>query len=513
MGWILPIFLTASLVLAAALLFFRIRLGSFHQYAQDILHQAEKKGDKWVEERKREWEQELRQKEKEWEEKRQRHKESMRQKENDWEEKERTLQEKERQLLRQEKAFKKERDAFLIDQEKLVEQKLQTDALRERYTQYLADQVPCSVDEVWQKLREEARSEIDEELSRWKKKQQEEIEQQSQQQAQKIVASSIQRICVSTMTELSATTILLPREEMKAWIIGREGRNIRAFERAAGVNLLIEENPGAVTLSSFDPLRKAIAKRALQKLLDEGRIFPARIEEVIEEVEQGIEKEILKKGEDAAVRTGAYPLHPKLYRLLGLLHFRTSLGQNVLDHSIEVAAIMGLFAAELRLDIRLAKRIGLLHDIGKAISHDKEMSHARAGYELARELGETEEVANGIGCHHFEMEPQTVEGSLCHSADAVSAGRPGARSESWGEYIRRVEALEKIATAFPGVDKAYVMQAGREIIILASSDRMNDQRVRTLARDITKKIEQELSFPGKIKVTVIREKRVIHYAV
>ena len=300
---------------------------------------------------------------------------------------------------------------------------------------------------------------------------------------------------------------------MKGRIIGREGRNIRALERATGINFIIDDTPGAVVLSGFDPIRKQIAKMALTELVQDGRIHPTRIEEVVEKSTVQIQKQIKQYGEDAALRAGAMNLHPELIYLLGKLKFRYSYGQNVLDHSIEVSYLMGLMAAEMGLDIRLAKRIGLLHDIGKAVTHEIEGSHAIIGHDLAIKYGETKEVANGIGCHHHEMPPFTVEADLCSPADAISASREGARIEAIEEYIKRLKKLEDMALEFPGVEKAYAMQAGREIRIVVIPDQVDDAGVISLARTLTKRIEQELSYPGKIKVTVIREKRIVEYAV
>jgi ribonuclease Y len=300
---------------------------------------------------------------------------------------------------------------------------------------------------------------------------------------------------------------------MKGRIIGREGRNIRALERATGINFIIDDTPGAVVLSGFDPVRKHIAKMALAELVQDGRIHPTRIEEVVEKATLNVHKQIKQYGEDAALRAGAMNLHPELINLLGKLKFRYSYGQNVLDHSLEVSYLMGLMAAEMGLDIRLAKRIGLLHDVGKAVSHEIEGSHAIIGHDLALKYGESKEVANGIGCHHHEMAPITVEADLCSAADAISASREGARIEAVEEYIKRLKKLEDMALEFNGIEKAYAMQAGREVRIVVLPDEVDDVGVVNLARELTKRIEQELSYPGKIKVTVIREKRIVEYAV
>lgn len=340
-----------------------------------------------------------------------------------------------------------------------------------------------------------------------------EAEEEAEKEAATIIATAINRLAVSCASETTVCTVSIPNEEMKGRIIGREGRNIRALERATGINFIIDDTPGAVVLSGFDPIRKHIARMALTELVQDGRIHPTRIEEVVEKASFNIYKQIKQHGEDAALRAGAINLHPELITLLGKLKFRYSYGQNVLDHSLEVSYLMGLMAAEMGLDIRLAKRIGLLHDIGKAVTHEIEGSHAIIGHDFAIKYGEGKEVANGIGCHHHEMPPISVEADLCSAADAISASREGARIEAVEEYIKRLKRLEEIALEFNGIEKAYAMQAGREVRIVVLPDQIDDAGIINLARELTNRIEHELSYPGKIKVTVIREKRVVEYAV
>ncbi len=340
-----------------------------------------------------------------------------------------------------------------------------------------------------------------------------EAEEDAERQASSIIATSINRLAASCVSEATVNTVAIPNDEMKGRIIGREGRNIRALERATGINFIIDDTPGAVVLSGFDPIRLHVAKTAFTELVADGRIHPTRIEEVVEKAKELVKKQIKIYGEDAALRAGAINLHPELINLLGKLKFRYSYGQNILEHSLEVCHILGMMAAELGLDIARAKRIGLLHDVGKALTHEVEGSHAVIGHDYALKYGETKEVANGIGCHHNEMEAMTVEGSLCSAADALSASRPGARIEAVEEYIKRLKRLEEIAYCFPGIEKAYAMQAGRELRIVVLPDQVDDDSVINLARSITKRIEEELSYPGKIKVTVIREKRIVEYAV
>lgn len=339
-----------------------------------------------------------------------------------------------------------------------------------------------------------------------------EAEENAERDACTIIATAINRMAVSCASDATVNTVAIPNEEMKGRVIGREGRNIKTLERATGVNFVIDDTPGVVVLSGFDPIRMHVAKLALTELLADGRIHPTRIEEVVEKTQQNVVKQIKSYGEDAALRAGAMNLHPELINLLGRLKFRYSYGQNVLDHSLEVSYILGIMAAELGCDQALARRIGLLHDVGKAVTHEVEGSHALIGYELALKYGEKIEVANGIGCHHQEMDPITIEARLCGPADGISAARPGARIEAVEEYVKRLKQLEEIAYQFKGVERAYAMQAGREVHVIVTPDVLDDAATLILARDLTKKIEAELRYPGKIKVTVIREKRVVDYA-
>jgi ribonucrease Y len=339
-----------------------------------------------------------------------------------------------------------------------------------------------------------------------------EAEETAEQQASRIISTAINRLAVPCVSETTVNTVTLPNEDVKGKIIGREGRNIRTLERATGVNFVIDDTPNTVVLSGFDPVRLHIAKTALTELVNDGRIHPTNIEEAVERAQHQALKEIKRAGEDAALRAGIMNLNLEIITLLGKLKFRHSYGQNILEHSLEVSHLMGLMAGELGLDTQLAKRIGLLHDMGKAVTHEIEGTHAIIGHNLALKFGESKEVANGIGCHHFEMEAITIEGSLCSSADAISASRPGARIEAIGEYIKRLKKLEAIAYEFPGIDKAYALQAGKELRIFVLPDMIDDDGVINLARDLTKRIERDLSYPGKIKVSVTREKRIVEYA-
>ena len=339
-----------------------------------------------------------------------------------------------------------------------------------------------------------------------------EAKENADREASNIIATAINRLAVPCTSEVTVNTVAIPNDEMKGRIIGREGRNIKALERSTGINFIIDDTPGVIVLSGFDPIRMQIAKQALTLLIHDGRIHPTSIEETVEKARHNTQRLIKQHGEDAALRAGAINLHPELINYLGKLKFRYSYGQNILDHSLEVSHIMGIMAAELGLDIRLAKRIGLLHDFGKAVSHEMEGTHALIGHDLALRFGESKEVANGIGCHHEEMEPLTIEGSLCGAADAISASRQGARSESVDEYVKRLKRLEELVCEFPEVEKAYAMQAGREVRVIVLPDVVDDDKLVTLARDLRKRIETDLSYPGKIKLTLIREKRVVEYA-
>ena len=325
--------------------------------------------------------------------------------------------------------------------------------------------------------------------------------------ARKIIAIAMQRVASDLTTESTVTTLTLPNEDMKGRIIGREGRNIRAFEAATGTNIIIDDTPEAVVLSCFDPIRREMARLTLEKLIGDGRIQPARIEEMHEKSKEEVEREIREAGEWAVLETGITDMHPELVRVLGRLKFRTSYGQNVLRHVVEASHVAGMIAAELGTDIQLAKRATLLHDIGKAVTHEIEGSHALIGAEIARRLGEKPEICHAIEAHHAEVEQRTIESVIVVVSDAISGARPGARRETLETYVKRLERLEQIAMEFDGVDKVYAMQAGREVRVMVKPDAVDDMQAEIIARDIAKKIEEELQYPGQIKVMVIRELR------
>ena len=330
--------------------------------------------------------------------------------------------------------------------------------------------------------------------------------------ARKIIAVAMQRVASELTTEATVTTVMLPNEDMKGRIIGREGRNIRAFEAATGTNLIVDDTPEAVVLSCFDPIRREMARLTLEKLIGDGRIQPARIEEIHEKSRDEVEREIREGGEWAVLETGITDMHPELVRVIGRLKFRTSYGQNVLKHSVEASHIAGMIAGEIGTDIQLAKRCTLLHDIGKAVTHEVEGSHALIGAEIARRLKEKPEICHAIEAHHGEVEQRTIEAVITQTADAISGARPGARRETLETYVKRLERLEAIAMEFSGVEKVYAMQAGREVRVMVKPQNVDDLQAEVIARDIAKKIEEELQYPGQIKIMTIREVRSSAYA-
>jgi ribonuclease Y len=334
----------------------------------------------------------------------------------------------------------------------------------------------------------------------------------AEEKARAIVCQAIQRYAGEQTFETCSATVTLSGEELKGRIIGREGRNIRAFEAATGVTVLIDDTPNAVILSTFDPIRREVARESLHRLLLDGRIHPTRIEEVVQKVTEEINDTIVRSGEEAALKVGVGPLHPEVVRHLGRLRFRHSFSQNVLAHSVEVAHLMGLMAAELGLDVAAAKRVGLLHDIGKSVNHEVEGAHAQIGADLLRRLGESEEVVHAVAAHHDEVPQNGPLGILASAADAISASRPGARSETLSTYIHRMEELEKLGASFPGVEKCYAVQAGRELRVLVRPETINDEEAFRLARQMARKIEDELQYPGQIRVTVVRETRCVEFA-
>jgi ribonuclease Y len=405
------------------------------------------------------------------------------------------------------------RDHSIVEKEKGIHSKERDlERLMQEEKDRLQNISGMTRDEARQLLLKKLEEEVKQEAAIMIKRTEEEAKEKADKEARKIIGLAIQRCAAEHAVETTVSVVHLPSDEMKGRIIGREGRNIRALEIATGVDVIIDDTPEAVILSGFDPIKREIAKLSLEKLLEDGRIHPGRIEEIVEKIKKEMENKIREVGEKALFDTGLHGLHPEVIKLLGRLKYRTSYGQNVLQHSEEVAHIMGVMASELKLDFNLAKRIGLLHDIGKAVSHEVEGTHSKIGADLARKYNESENICHAIEAHHQDIEPKTLLAVLVQAADAISASRPGARRETLETYVKRLEKLEQIADSFKGVDKAYAIQAGREIRVIVQPEKITDAQAAVMARDITKKIEEGLEYPGQIKVTVIRETRAVEYA-
>lgn len=433
--------------------------------------------------------------------------------------KRRELQSLENRLLRREEMLErrmeqleKSENALRRAQEALEQERKEVELMKAREIQELSRIAGLSVEEAQRELLERVEKTLEYEIGLRVKEAEERARKEAERVARDIVGQAIQRYAADFTVESTVSVVTLPNDEMKGRIIGREGRNIRTFEMMTGVDLIIDDTPEAVIISCFDPIRREIARIALEKLIMDGRIHPARIEELIEKAKAQVEEKILQEGEQALFDTGMKNVHPELVKLLGKLYFRTSYGQNVLQHAKEVAHFAGMMASELGANVYVAKRAGLLHDIGKALDHEVEGPHAKIGAELLGRYGEKWEVVHAVEAHHGDVEPQTLEAVLVQAADAISASRPGARRESLEAYIKRLERLEKIADSFEGVEKAYAIQAGREVRIIVKPDRIDDTGAAKLAWDVAKRIEKELEYPGQIKVTVIRETRAIEYA-
>lgn len=405
------------------------------------------------------------------------------------------------------------RESNLAKKEKDIEAiKLQQEELRKKQLHQLELISGMSSAEAKQLLLENVEVEIREEASRRIREWEARIKEEADNKAREILSLAIQRCATEVVSETTVSTIPLPSDEMKGRLIGREGRNIRALEQATGVDLIIDDTPETVTISSLDPVRREVARIALNKLILDGRIHPARIEEVVEKAKEEVQATIRSEGEQAAYKAGVQGLHPELIKLLGKLKFRSSYGQNVLLHSLEVAHLAGMLAAEIGANVSVAKKAGLLHDIGKAVDHEVEGSHAAIGANLVRQWERSAEVVQAIAEHHGEAPTSSVMGFIIATADAISGSRPGARRESLEHYLKRIEALESVANSFPGVEKAYAVQAGREVRIMVKPEEVDDLSAMRLARDIVKKIEETLEYPGQIKVTVVRETRAVDYA-
>jgi ribonuclease Y len=429
------------------------------------------------------------------------------------------VQKQEKRLLQKEESIDKKADALERREEaynkrlkELEKKEILIDELYDKQVKELERLSGLTSDEAKELLLNDIRKEVAHESALLIKEAEIRVKEESEKKAREIISCAIQKCAADHVAESTVTVVSLPNDEMKGRIIGREGRNIRTLETLTGIDLIIDDTPEAVVLSGFDPIRREVARIALEKLIVDGRIHPARIEEMVERAKKEVEKSIIEEGEQAAFEAGIHGLHGELIKLLGRLKYRSSYGQNVLRHSIEVAHLAGVMAAELGADVRVAKRAGLLHDIGKAVDHEIEGPHVDIGVELARRYKESKEVIHCIAAHHGDTEPKTVEAVLVQAADAISAARPGARRETLEAYIKRLEKLEEIADSFDGIEKSFAIQAGRELRIMVKPDELDDNEIVLVAREIVKKIESELDYPGQIKVNVIRETRAIEYA-
>ena len=425
---------------------------------------------------------------------------------------ERRLQQKEEALDKKINLHEKKEDELAKKIAAIDKKQEEVDSLKRSQMEVLEKISGLTQDEAKAYILKDVEDDVRHETAMKIKEIETQMKEEADQTAREIIATAIQRCAADHAAETTVSVVPLPNDEMKGRIIGREGRNIRTLETITGVDLIIDDTPEAITVSSFDPVRREVARLALEKLIADGRIHPTHIEEMVEKARREVEATIKAEGERAMFECGIRNIHPELVKMLGRLHYRTSYGQNVLQHSIEVSHLAGLMAAELGADVQLAKRAGLLHDIGKAVDHEAEGTHVTLGGELARKYHESPDVVHCILAHHNDVEPQTVEAVLVQAADAISAARPGARRESLENYIKRLEKLEEIATSFPGVEKCYAIQSGREVRIMVKPDDVTDDGTKILAKEIAKRIEKEMEYPGQIRVNVIRETRSMEYA-
>ncbi len=425
---------------------------------------------------------------------------------------EKRLIQKEEQLDKKIEQVEQKEKKLSDNEEKLKERESKIDQIREEQLRKLEEVASLSVDDAKKQVLDAAEKDVKYELSAKIKELETKAKEEADKNAREIVAYAIQRVAADQVSETTVSVVNLPNEEMKGRIIGREGRYIRAIENLTGVDLIVDDTPEAVVLSGFDPIRREIARITLEKLIADGRIHPARIEEMVDKAKKEVDKVIREYGEKALIETGIYGMHIELVKLLGRLHYRTSYGQNVLNHSIEISHLCGIIAAELGADVKLAKRAGLVHDIGKAVDHEMEGTHIEIGMDLLKRYKESDEVIHAMSTHHGDYEPQTIEAVIVTAADAISAARPGARRETLETYIKRLEKLEEIANSFEEVEKSFAIQAGREVRIMVKPDKIDDALLPKLARDVSKMIEAQMEYPGQIKVSIIRETRTVDYA-
>ena len=425
---------------------------------------------------------------------------------------ERRLLQKEEHLDKKSDSMEKKEDALQRKEDEVTRMQEKIEALHEQKMAELERISGLTYEDAKELLLNNVQTEVKHETAQMIKNLEDQAKEEAEGKAREIISMAIQRCAADHVAETTVSVVSLPNDEMKGRIIGREGRNIRTLETMTGVDLIIDDTPEAVVLSSFDPIRREVARIALEKLIVDGRIHPARIEEMVEKARKEVEQNIREEGEAAALEVGVHGLHPELIRLLGRMKFRSSYGQNALKHSIEVAQLSGLLAGEVGCDVRMAKRAGLLHDIGKSIDHEVEGSHIQIGADLCKKYKESQIVINTVESHHGDVEPQSLIACIVQAADAISAARPGARRETLETYTNRLKQLEDITNSFKGVEKSFAIQAGREVRIMVVPEQVSDSEMVLLARDISKQIESELEYPGQIKVNVIRESRVTDYA-
>lgn len=398
------------------------------------------------------------------------------------------------------------------DKEKLLKKENEIEELKQEQQRKLEEISGFTMQEAQNHILEKSEQEVKNEMSAKIKEQVQLAKEDAEDQARWILAYAMQRISADEVSATTVSVVSLPNDEMKGRIIGREGRNIRALETLTGVDLIVDDTPEAVVLSSFDPVRREVARIALEKLIVDGRIHPARIEEMVDKAKKEVEKSIREEGERALMKVGIYGVHPELVKLLGRLHYRTSYGQNILSHSVEISQMCGIVAAELGVNVKLAKRAGIFHDIGKAVDHEVEGTHVEIGMELLKRYKESPEVIHAMSTHHGDYEPQSVEAVIVTAIDAVSAARPGARRETLETYVKRLEKLEGIANSFEEVEKSFAIQAGREIRIMVKPDKISDKLLPKLAYDVARRVEKEMEYPGQIKVNIIRETHTTEFA-